>query len=973
MRLSSNNHRRGRRRNPFTVEALEARVLLDASPVITEFMAINVGTQADEDGEFSDWIELYNPGPDEVHLDGWYLTDDAADLNQWRLPAVNLPANDYLLVFASGKDRSDPAQELHTNFKLDGDGEYLALVEPDGQTITSQFTPEFPRQHADYSYGAISGLIETELISPGDPATAFVPIDDSLGTDWTELGFNDSTWTGGTLGVGFETETGYEGEIGLDLSGGMFGNNASAFIRMPFQVDDPAAVDSLSLGMQYDDGFVAYLNGEQVVTRNTTLGGDNPAGGLLAYWPMNGTLEDTAADYSQNTGVTDNDLTGAGGTATRYVSGAVGQGVAVDQLSSDRDRLTAPSDVDFDIGGQFTIEAWIYPTTLSGYSGLAMLWDGAGKNSIFFALRNGSQLSLFHVDESGTQKSVVSGSGVVDLGANAGWQHVAVVGDGDNLRLYHNGAEVSAGSSGSDPVPTPTSYSGTTKTVAAQLGIGNSGGAPSSSYAFQGYFDEVAVWEVPLSADQLLSHYESSGAGYGLGGSGGSTISWDAAALADRPDAEALVFEDIDLTARRDLLLPGDNVLAIQGLNSAAADPDFLIVPELRAGRVVVHSDEYRYFDEPTPGEPNGEHMPGFVADTKFSIDRGFYDSPIDVEITSATPDVQIYYTTDGSAPSPTNGTLYTQPVHVATTTTLRAAAFKAGWVPTDVDTQTYVFIADVLQQGGMDPNVVGNTGQTHSVAEALVSIPAVSLVMDYEDLFGSNGIYTNATGRGDAWERSGSIEYFYPDEFEGYRAGDGFAITAGIRMTGGASRAGHNPKHSFRFTFKEEFGPTKLNSPVFEDTPVDRFDTLMLRVGHNQGWFTGQASSQYLRELYAFDIQKAAGQPAIHANFVHVYLNGTYWGLYWLHERPDDGYAEEHFGGDKEEYDVFKGQVATNATQALLINGTRDAWSAMFAIAERDLSDPVNYAEIQRYLDVDNLIDYIIGNNLSGEQDAPT
>ena len=94
--------------------------------VISEFMARNDDVLADEDGAYSDWIELYNAGDTDVLLEGWSLTDDAAALDRWKFPAVILRANTFLLIFASGKDRTDPAGELHTSFKLSSGGEYLA-------------------------------------------------------------------------------------------------------------------------------------------------------------------------------------------------------------------------------------------------------------------------------------------------------------------------------------------------------------------------------------------------------------------------------------------------------------------------------------------------------------------------------------------------------------------------------------------------------------------------------------------------------------------------------------------------------------------------------------------------------------------------------------------------------------------------------------------------------------------------------
>ena len=116
---------------------------VQADPVISEFMAANTETLADQDGDFSDWIEIYNPDATAVDLSGWHLTDDASDLNQWPFPAVTLPAKGRLVVFASGKDRVDPANELHTNFSLGSNGDYLALVQPGGAVIASDF-----RQHS---------------------------------------------------------------------------------------------------------------------------------------------------------------------------------------------------------------------------------------------------------------------------------------------------------------------------------------------------------------------------------------------------------------------------------------------------------------------------------------------------------------------------------------------------------------------------------------------------------------------------------------------------------------------------------------------------------------------------------------------------------------------------------------------------------------------------------------------------------
>lgn len=130
-----------------------AATATNAAPVISEFMASNTSTLADDDGDFSDWIEIFNPDATTANLAGWYLTDSAGNKNRWQFPSISVPSGGYLLVFASNKNRKDPARPLHTNFSLDADGDYLALVRADGTTVAAEFAPTYPAQSADISYG----------------------------------------------------------------------------------------------------------------------------------------------------------------------------------------------------------------------------------------------------------------------------------------------------------------------------------------------------------------------------------------------------------------------------------------------------------------------------------------------------------------------------------------------------------------------------------------------------------------------------------------------------------------------------------------------------------------------------------------------------------------------------------------------------------------------------------------------------
>ena len=153
------------------------------SVIISEFAASNSNGLRDEDGAYSDWIELFNGGTSTVNLLNWALTDSASDLAKWKFPAANLPPNGFLVVFASGKNRRVPGAPLHANFQLSAGGEYLALVRADG-SIASEFNP-FPEQFANISYGIGQNLQVTSLITNNSPALVFVPSNNTLGLTWT--------------------------------------------------------------------------------------------------------------------------------------------------------------------------------------------------------------------------------------------------------------------------------------------------------------------------------------------------------------------------------------------------------------------------------------------------------------------------------------------------------------------------------------------------------------------------------------------------------------------------------------------------------------------------------------------------------------------------------------------------------------------------------------------------------------------
>ncbi|MBA7482019.1 hypothetical protein ES707_17499 [subsurface metagenome] len=235
-------------------------------PVISEFVASNEASLVDEDGDYPDWIEIYNPTQEAINLDGWYLTDNINNLENWEFPSVQIAPGGYMVVFASGKDRRSSANQLHTDFALRADGESIALVEPDGVTIAHAYR-DYPQQFADISYGLNSDSVqfqtETILIREGTEARALIPTNGSLGRAWTELTFDEPGWVDGKTGVGYD----YAGLVALDV-GAMRNTNQTVYVRIRFEVDEAVAIDRLLLRMKYEDGFTAYLNGFEVARAN---------------------------------------------------------------------------------------------------------------------------------------------------------------------------------------------------------------------------------------------------------------------------------------------------------------------------------------------------------------------------------------------------------------------------------------------------------------------------------------------------------------------------------------------------------------------------------------------------------------------------------------------------------------------------------------------------------------------------------
>lgn len=395
--------------------------------------------------------------------------------------------------------------------------------------------------------------------------------------------------------------------------------------------------------------------------------------------------------------------------------------------------------------------------------------------------------------------------------------------------------------------------------------------------------------------------------------------------------------------------------------------------------------DECRYFAIPTPGRGNQRAFPGFVEKATHSEQRGFYDQGFDLELFCETPEASIRYTLDGAEPTEQKGLLYDpqRPIHIATTTQVRSIAFRPGWVPRGVTTHSYIFVDDVARQpvdptgwptdwghdsevGGrvpadyeMDPRVVDSTLPGYSVREALLDIPTMSISMIPDDFISdASGIYANPLSR---WERKCAIEYILPDRVPGFQE------DCKIEIHGNSSRRPWRmQKHSMRLTFTSQYGPSKLRYPLFPDSEVDEFNQLVLRACFTDSW--GLVSwmssryrpndSQYIRDVWMKESLREMGQPSSRGCFVHLYVNGLYFGIFNLTERVGEDFFAEHLGGRPEDWEV-NGDLSQPGTR----------WRAMMGI---DPATPTGYEQIQGYLDVENFADYVLLHFYADAEDWP-
>jgi hypothetical protein len=354
--------RRRKRRREF--ETLERRLLLAAE--ISEIMADNETTLRDEDGDYSDWIELRNTSGATVNLGGMYLTNDTNDLTMWELPAgLTLDDAEHLLIFASSKDRI-AGPEFHTSFDLNEAGGDIALVDTNGTTIVSQFA-NYPALATDEAFGLVRSTATTDLVGDGSAVNVLIPTDNSLATSWTggNEPFNDASWTTGVSPIGYDVQS----SAGFSVDE----------IRSTVTVGSLAVADSLIAGQNVSQTFSAVTDTINMVGSGAAgnFGNDDPFPGQVIGQDLNNFIihatatvfvtSDQAGDWTF--GVNSDDGSRLRIDGTTVISDDSNHGPA--NFFGTINLAPGPHSLDFvffENGGGAEVELFSAPGSLSGFS-----------------------------------------------------------------------------------------------------------------------------------------------------------------------------------------------------------------------------------------------------------------------------------------------------------------------------------------------------------------------------------------------------------------------------------------------------------------------------------------------------------------------------------------------------------------------------------------------------------------------------
>ncbi|MEL7531662.1 MAG: lamin tail domain-containing protein, partial [Bacteroidota bacterium] len=805
---------------------------------INEIMASNVSTITDAQGNYDDWIEIYNAGASPIDLGGYYLTDDPGDpLAFWQLPnpgngSLTVPAGGYLILWADQEPFEGPT---HLDFKLSASGEMVGLYLPN---LTAVDVVPFGPQISDESYGrTIDGAgTFTTFTTP----TPNGPNGSSVGTLQTYLATVVST-----VGNGNNDASEYNGTVNLTETAIAMGENPSGGQVVGLRFENI----TIPYGQTITDAYIRFRS-EGVDTMPVSLSiygediDNSPAFNANPNNLSNRTLTDTFSTWAPN------------GWDRYFVSSGRHQ---TDEL-----KAVVQEIVD-------------RPGWASG-NAMSFLISGTGTR-IFTSYESDTIEAARLVIETAVTQSVnpITDLYINELLANNGNGIIDEFGQDEDWVELHN--------AGSSPV--------------------NIGGLYLTDN-----FSNPDKWQI--AAPELIP-------------AGGFALIW----LDDDPGQGGLHANNIKLSRS------GDELALVQIINNDTTFLDSVSfgpqATDVAFGRTLDGAGTWQLLSPSTPNASNNASGQ-LVSTPQFSLTPGMYTGTQSIQISSSTSGVNIYFTVDGQVPT-TSSTLYTGPIAIDTTTTLRARAFRSGWTPSKHISGTWFF------------------GLTDS-------LPVVSLITDPDSFFGAtNGIYiydNGQIGSRKEWEREVNYEYFsFPGTHE-----LAFSQILDSRLYG--RTAIFYAQKSLSFDVRA--GET-LDYPLFANTETNEFKSWLLR-SSSDDWSRTMFADAWLQEMMEpyLNIGVQHYQPTV------MYINGDYYGINNLREKYNQDYLRFVYGEDPDNIDLIKKLPGTNSGINEVLEGDEVHYLALKNyIQGNDLSVQANYEYVKTQMDIDDYMNFAIAEMYVG------
>lgn len=355
-----------------------------------------------------------------------------------------------------------------------------------------------------------------------------------------------------------------------------------------------------------------------------------------------------------------------------------------------------------------------------------------------------------------------------------------------------------------------------------------------------------------------------------------------------------------------------------------------------------------------------------------FSTGGGFYEEVLSLELFNSNPQNHIRYTTNGNSPT-AQLPLYEGPL------VLDASKYSKSNIYTIVDCPIQDFYLPdsvqhcvVIRAAVFDENdscvstVKTNSYFIHALGCDTHGLPAVSLCADSLDLFDYEtgilvpGMYYdpldpqwsgNYYQEGDEWERPMNVEFYEQDNI-------GINQQAGLRTHGGNGR--RFQQKCLKMYAREKYGKKRFKHKFFDNIPLQNFKHLVLKP-FASSWNQSGVNDLCNRIASQLNVEALASRPVV------LFLNGEYWGIYYIHERPDERYLEDHFDVDIEHVNII------NGCRSFPDCGSATNYFELFHwMEDADLSIPEAYDYAKTKIDIDNFIDYQIFELFSENTDWP-